>query len=209
MPPSVLKSKHLNLAARSSMRGFPTYRHSLGASTKPGRPRPASLVANSPPRPPPWGNEPSQRLCPTLLHRSPQLHIGAPQAPAPPTSETIGLQIPQCHASGRTSFSGCTRRLLLQTCYSCGGAVDYPVPGKMELEAMSRYTSPVNPAVFPHLTVVLLAIGMFFTAWFFVYEVTSTKYTRDIYKELLISLVASLFMGFGVLFLLLWVGIYV
>ncbi|XP_053252721.1 transmembrane protein 258 [Podarcis raffonei] len=79
----------------------------------------------------------------------------------------------------------------------------------MELETMSRYTSPVNPAVFPHLTVVLLAIGMFFTAWFFVYEVTSTKYTRDIYKELLISLVASLFMGFGVLFLLLWVGIYV
>ncbi|TRZ03460.1 hypothetical protein DNTS_030042, partial [Danionella cerebrum] len=70
-----------------------------------------------------------------------------------------------------------------------------------ELEAMARYTSPVNPAVFPHLTVVLLAIG--------IYEVTSTKYTRDVYKELLISLVASLFMGFGVLFLLLWVGIYV
>ncbi|EDM12795.1 rCG47273, isoform CRA_b [Rattus norvegicus] len=88
-------------------------------------------------------------------------------------------------------------------------SVVYPVRGKMELEAMSRYTSPVNPAVFPHLTVVLLAIGMFFTAWFFVYEVTSTKYTRDVYKELLISLVASLFMGFGVLFLLLWVGIYV
>ncbi|KAK0145119.1 Transmembrane protein 258 [Merluccius polli] len=77
-------------------------------------------------------------------------------------------------------------------------------PSLQELEAMTRYTSPVNPAVFPHLTVVLLAIGMFFTA----YEVTSTKYTRDVYKELLISLVASLFMGFGVLFLLLWVGIY-
>ncbi|OBS58747.1 hypothetical protein A6R68_10075 [Neotoma lepida] len=44
--------------------------------------------------------------------------------------------------------------------------------GEMELEAMSRYTSPVNPAVFPHLTVVLLAIGMFFTAWFFVYPFT-------------------------------------
>lgn len=38
---------------------------------------------------------------------------------------------------------------------------------------MSRYTSPVNPAVFPHLTVVLLAIGMFFTAWFFVYPFRS------------------------------------
>ncbi|KAH0500672.1 Transmembrane protein 258 [Microtus ochrogaster] len=62
----------------------------------------------------------------------------------------------------------------------------------MELEAMSRYTSPVNPAVFPHLTVLLLAIGMFFTVWFFVYEVISTKYTRDINKELLISLVVTL-----------------
>uniref|UniRef100_A0A8C6QNU4 Dolichyl-diphosphooligosaccharide-protein glycosyltransferase subunit TMEM258 n=1 Tax=Nannospalax galili TaxID=1026970 RepID=A0A8C6QNU4_NANGA len=74
----------------------------------------------------------------------------------------------------------------------------------MQLKAMSRYTSPVNLAAFPHLTMVLLAISMFFTAWFFIY-----KYTCDIYKELLISLVASLFMGFGVLFLLLWVGIYV
>ncbi|CAJ0918205.1 unnamed protein product [Ranitomeya imitator] len=44
-----------------------------------------------------------------------------------------------------------------------------------ELEAMSRYTSPVNPAVFPHLTVVLLAIGMFFTAWFFVYPFTADR----------------------------------
>ncbi|XP_061046967.1 transmembrane protein 258-like [Eubalaena glacialis] len=97
---------------------------------------------------------------------------------------------------------------ILFACQSFSGAADYPVPGKTELEAIRRYTSPVNPAVFPRLTVGLLATGMFFTAWFFVYEVTSTKHTRDIYKELLISVVASLFMGFGVLFLLLWVGIY-
>ena len=89
-----------------------------------------------------------------------------------------------------------------------GEAAVHLVPGKMELEATSRYTSPVNPAVFPSPAVVLLAVRMFFTAWFFVYEVTSTKYTRGIYKEL-IFLVALLFMGFGVLFLLLWVGIYV
>nr|XP_038956340.1 transmembrane protein 258-like [Rattus norvegicus] len=101
------------------------------------------------------------------------------------------------------------RSNILPTCSSGGGSVVYLVQGKMELEAMSGYTSPVDPAVFPHLTVVLLSIGMFFTAWFFVYEVTSTKYTCDIYKELLISLVASLFMDFGVLFLLLWFGIYV
>ncbi|XP_027393339.1 transmembrane protein 258-like isoform X2 [Bos indicus x Bos taurus] len=74
----------------------------------------------------------------------------------------------------------------------------------MELEAMSRYPRPVNPAIFPRMTVVLLAADMFFTSWLFVYKVTSTKYTWHIYKELLISLVASLFMGFGVLCLLLW-----
>ncbi|XP_051002970.1 transmembrane protein 258-like [Acomys russatus] len=78
----------------------------------------------------------------------------------------------------------------------------------MELEAVSRYTSPVTPAVFPQLPVVLPVIDVFFTAWFFVYEVTSTKCTGDIYRELLISLVASLFMGFGVLFPLLWVDIH-
>ncbi|XP_015519225.1 transmembrane protein 258 [Neodiprion pinetum] len=79
----------------------------------------------------------------------------------------------------------------------------------IEIESMTRYVSPINPAVFPHLAVVLLGIGIFFTAWFFVYEVTSTKFTRDIFKELLVSLVAAIFSGFGVLFLLLWVGIYV
>ncbi|CAL1275885.1 unnamed protein product [Larinioides sclopetarius] len=77
------------------------------------------------------------------------------------------------------------------------------------LEQMSRYVSPVNPAVYPHLTLVLLGIGLFFMAWFFVYEVTSTKFTRDIFKEAVISLVAAIFLGFGILFLLLWVGIYV
>merc|ERR1712026_398409 len=77
------------------------------------------------------------------------------------------------------------------------------------IEQMSRYISPVNPAIYPHLTLILLGIGIFFTAWFFVYEVTSTKYTRDIYKELLVALFAAIFMGFGSLFLLLWVGIYV
>nr|XP_044608354.1 transmembrane protein 258-like [Equus asinus] len=79
----------------------------------------------------------------------------------------------------------------------------------MELEAMSRYTCPGNLAVFLHLTMELLAIGMFFTTWLFVYEVSSTKYIQDIHKELLISLVALLFTDFGALFLLLWVGIYV
>lgn len=79
---------------------------------------------------------------------------------------------------------------------------------------MVRYISPVNPAVFPHLASVLLLIGTFFTAWFFVFEVSRPKLPSSgkegvIFKELLISLFASIFLGFGVLFLLLSVGIYV
>ena len=73
----------------------------------------------------------------------------------------------------------------------------------------ARYLSPVNPAIYPHLALILLIIGLFFTAWFFVYEVTSTKFTRELLKEVVISVVASVFMGFGTLFLILWVGIYV
>ena len=40
---------------------------------------------------------------------------------------------------------------------------------------MVRYVSPVNPAVYPHLAVTLLVIGLFFTAWFFVYPHTSVQ----------------------------------
>lgn len=80
------------------------------------------------------------------------------------------------------------------------------------MENLSRYISPINPTVFPHLATVLLAIGTFFTAWFFVFEVSRPKSNSKegvIFKELLISLFAALFLGFGVLFLLLSVGIYV
>ncbi|KAK2582026.1 hypothetical protein KPH14_002732 [Odynerus spinipes] len=43
----------------------------------------------------------------------------------------------------------------------------------MEIESMTRYVSPVNPAIFSLLAIVLLGIGIFFTAWFFVYELLS------------------------------------
>lgn len=83
------------------------------------------------------------------------------------------------------------------------------------MESMTRYISPVNPSIFPHLALVLLSIGTFFTAWFFVFEVSRPKSTNNnnkegvIFKELVISLFAAIFLGFGVLFLLLSVGIYV
>ncbi|KRZ66975.1 Serine incorporator 1, partial [Trichinella papuae] len=79
----------------------------------------------------------------------------------------------------------------------------------VKIESMNRYVAPINPAVYPPLAITLLGIGLFFTAWFMVYEVTSSKFTRNLLKEILLAMVASAFMGVGVLFLLLWVGIYV
>ncbi|XP_017462452.1 PREDICTED: transmembrane protein 258 homolog [Rhagoletis zephyria] len=79
------------------------------------------------------------------------------------------------------------------------------------METMQRYVSPVNPAVFPHLATVLLTIGTFFTAWFFVFVVSRPRSSKEstLFKELSISLCASIFLGFGVVFLMLSVGIYI
>ena len=80
----------------------------------------------------------------------------------------------------------------------------------IEVESLGlRYASPVNPVIYPQLAFALLLIGLFVTAWFFVYEVTATKFTRTISKEVQISLVASIFMGLGTLFLMLSVGVFV
>ena len=74
---------------------------------------------------------------------------------------------------------------------------------------MFRYAGPVNPAVFPHLAITLLTIGTFFATWFFVYEVTSNKYTRQLKKELSISVISAGFLGFGTLFLCNWAGVFI
>ena len=80
----------------------------------------------------------------------------------------------------------------------------------IEVESLGlRYASPVNPAIYPHLALALLLIGLFVTAWFFVYEVTATKVERAISKEILISFAASIFIGLGRLFLILSVGVFV
>lgn len=80
------------------------------------------------------------------------------------------------------------------------------------MESLTRYVSPINPLVFPHLATLLLIIGTFFTSWFFVFVVSRPKGVNKsalVFKELLISLFAAIFLGFGLLFLFLSVGIYV
>ncbi|CAG2166281.1 unnamed protein product [Oppiella nova] len=66
----------------------------------------------------------------------------------------------------------------------------------------------IPPTIYPHLSLLSLIIGVFFMAWFFTLEVTS-KSSSNIVKELTTSLIGSAFIGFGTVFLLLSVGIYV
>ncbi|KAF2553345.1 hypothetical protein F2Q68_00037602 [Brassica cretica] len=75
--------------------------------------------------------------------------------------------------------------------------------------AATPITSPIPVAMYPTLSVVTLAIGLVITAFFFIYEATSSRKNRSLGKELAAAAVASVFLGFGSLFLLLACGVYV
>jgi hypothetical protein len=72
-----------------------------------------------------------------------------------------------------------------------------------------QITSPVSPSLYPTLATVLLGSGLCMTGSFFLYEVTKTKSNRALRSELMLAFISALLLGFGTLFLLLWVGVYV
>ncbi|XP_019235807.1 PREDICTED: transmembrane protein 258-like [Nicotiana attenuata] len=70
-------------------------------------------------------------------------------------------------------------------------------------------SSPVPESLYPTLALFMLAVGLVVTASFFIYEATSSRKNRSLAKELTSGAVASVFLGFGSLFLLLASGVYV
>jgi len=81
-------------------------------------------------------------------------------------------------------------------------------------EAAYPYFSPITPALYPTLATLLTLIGVAFLGSFFVYELrasadTSGKSKRNLFLELNHALLSSVFLGLGVLFLLLWAKVYV
>ncbi|XP_074269400.1 uncharacterized protein LOC141592566 [Silene latifolia] len=76
-------------------------------------------------------------------------------------------------------------------------------------QAPKPITSPVSQSLYPTLAFFLLAFGLLLTASFFIYEATSSRKNRSLKRELVTGAVASVFMGFGSLFLLLSTGVYV
>lgn len=74
------------------------------------------------------------------------------------------------------------------------------------------YEMPVSSSSFPHLCLLCSAAGLFLTAWFFSLLVMTNRSSASVLnllKELLVALLASLFLGFAAFFLCLMVGIYV
>ncbi|KAJ7567722.1 hypothetical protein O6H91_01G003800 [Diphasiastrum complanatum] len=76
-------------------------------------------------------------------------------------------------------------------------------------EALIAIGSPVPESLYPTLAILLLSIGLFLTASFFIYEVTTSKFSRNVVHELVAGWLSSLFLGLGALFLLLSTGVYV
>ena len=74
---------------------------------------------------------------------------------------------------------------------------------------LHSYVAPVPPTLFLSLWIALLALGVAATGWFFVYSVSVSSRRRSVVKESAIAAVASTLIGFGVIFLMLWAGVWV
>ena len=75
--------------------------------------------------------------------------------------------------------------------------------------AVHSYSAPVPASLFLTLWIALLALGIAATGWFFVYEVSVSSRRRSIVKETAIAGTASTLIGFGVILLMLWAGVWV
>ncbi|ODM91573.1 Transmembrane protein, partial [Orchesella cincta] len=76
-------------------------------------------------------------------------------------------------------------------------------------DSAPQHMSPVNPEQFVYVASFLVAFGLFFACWLFVFEAGSEVKTRNNVKALLICVFAAAFLGVGGLFTFLSVGIYV
>ncbi|GAB5029402.1 nef1 [Nannochloropsis oceanica] len=75
----------------------------------------------------------------------------------------------------------------------------------------AAYYSPVDPALFGILSLILIGSGLSFMAMFFVYEmkVSHEHSSRSIITELSMATLSSTLLGFGTLFLTLWAGVFI
>ncbi len=71
----------------------------------------------------------------------------------------------------------------------------------------AQFKAPIAQSSFGFLAVVSILLGLALTALFFIGVVP--RKSRSFFLEVVVSLVASVFLGVGSLFVFLWSGIYV
>jgi hypothetical protein len=76
-------------------------------------------------------------------------------------------------------------------------------------EKLYQLESPVPQSLYPTLATLLLILGLAATAAFFLYQVSQTRHSKSLRQEIVLAGTASVFLGTGTLFLLLWTGVYV
>jgi len=76
-------------------------------------------------------------------------------------------------------------------------------------DVLLPYSPPLSPDNFGLAATITVVLGFLLTASFFVYEVTSNRYNRDIKKEVLTASLAAVFNGLAILFVFLAAGLYI
>ncbi|CBY07489.1 unnamed protein product [Oikopleura dioica] len=73
----------------------------------------------------------------------------------------------------------------------------------------SPYNSPVDPAMYSTIAFFLMIAGLGSSAYFFVEQVTKSKNVRSLSRDFSLAMISAVFMGLGMMFTMLTVGIYV
>ena len=74
---------------------------------------------------------------------------------------------------------------------------------------LSSLQPPVERQQYVQLFVSLLSVGVLLTAWLLTYQCSRSAKQRSLLKEVVLALLASLFVGTGLLFLLLFGRIWI
>ena len=77
----------------------------------------------------------------------------------------------------------------------------------VESSLTNMLTLPVKVADHSKFAIVFLVLGFLLTCWFLLYVVTYKKADRKIFREFIVALFASIYLGLGSFFLILSFGI--
>lgn len=77
------------------------------------------------------------------------------------------------------------------------------------LSGQVAYSSPISPQLYGLFAAILVAGGLGVMSMSFVQQMSATRVEQSVAKELPLVLTSSALLGFGILFVLLWSGVYV